>query len=419
MNGNFTQKSFFKSTIASFVLFFLTFFTAAAQPDYDFRNAKLVSGTDLQEGAVYLFADVKTGVDAFVTISKITAGVTLAILDDTSGYTEALQPSLDTKSKKKGYVEMQIDFVYAGTNIPYLQKEVPITCIDVDGTKDIGTKGHNLHEFDQINMGPGSYVNYSMTGFELDVKQASSWVTGTNVAGIDYPGRDTSATQVMFTVVNANISTALIRVGVDNSTSDVDAYRLRSVYFKKFVYANGLLAVSPLRSFNGVNKNNAIIFNATFTNTSNIRSVELEKAIGNSQFIAIGTIFLSADISFTDNNPVAGTSYYRLKITSANDEVSYSSLLRFNVTESVKQGFKVYPSVIANNTTISVTADKTENAAFQLLDLSGRIVYQQGIYLQSGNNVTFVNALRNINPGNYIAMVKSGDKIYSQQVIKQ
>jgi hypothetical protein len=421
MNGNFTQLSFTKSTLASVVLFFLTFFTAAAQPDYDFRDPVLVSGTDRQEGSVYLFENVKPGVDAFVTIVTITNGITLAILDDGSGYPEALQPSLNTKSKKKGYVEMQIDFVYAGTKTPYFQKEVPITCIDVDGMKNTDAKGNDLHEFDQINMGPGSYVNYTMTGFELDVKQTGSWVTGTNIGGIDYPGRDTLATQVMFTVVNANISTATIRVGVDNSTSDVDAYRLRSVYFKKFVYANGLLAASPLRSFNGVNKNSTITFNASFNSANNLRSVQLEKSIGNNTFSIIGEMFSSvaADISFTDNAPAAGTNYYRLKIIAANGEVSYSNLLRFNITESAKQGFKIYPTVIANNTTINITADKTENSAFQLLDLAGRIVYQQGIYLQSGNNVTVLNVLGNINPGNYIAMVKTGNKIYSQQVVKQ
>lgn len=411
--------SFLKSTIISFVLFFLTSFTATAQPDYDFRNPILVSGTDRLAGAVYLFSNVKPGVDAFVTITTITNGVLLAVVDDVSGYPEALQPSLDTKSKRKGYVEMTIDFVYAGTHTPYLQKEIPITCIDVDGIANADGHGHGVYEFDEINMGPGSYVNYSMTGFELDVRQVGPWVTGKNIGGIDYPGRDTSATQVMFTVVNANISRAIIRVGVDNSTSDLDAYRLRSVYFKKFVYANGLLAASPLRSFNGINKNSAITFNASFTNTNNLRSVELEKAAGNSQFTSIGEMLLSNDISFTDNAPAAGTNYYRLKITGANGQVSYSSLLRFNIAESVKQGFKIYPSVIANNTTISVTADKTENSAFQLMDLTGRIVYQQGLYLQNGNNVTVVNSLGSVTPGNYIAMLKTGDKIYSQQVIKQ
>jgi hypothetical protein len=419
MNRNFTQLPFFKSTITSFVLFLLTFFTATAQPDYDFRNAKLVSGTINEEGAIYLFENVKPGVDAFVTLSKITNGIILAEIDAGSGYPEALQPTLDTKSKKKGYVEMKIDFVYAGSNTPYLQKEVPITCIDVDGIADADGHGHGVHEFDEINMGAGSYVNYSMTGFELDVKQVGSWVTGKNIRGIDYPGRDTSATQVMFTVVNANISTATIRVGVDNSTSDVDAYRLRSVYFKKFVYANGLLAAPSLRSFVGVNKNNGITLTAGFTSTNGLRQVQLERAVGNNSFLTIAVMTSLNDLNFSFTDNAAGVVYYRLKLTGLDGQISYSPVLRFTGNEIAQKEFKVYPSVTSGAVTINIAASKAESSSFQLLDVSGRVVYQQPMQLQAGNNANVVNTPLNLSKGNYIAMVKTADKVYSQQIIKQ
>ncbi len=418
MIANFTQLSFLKSTITSVVLFFLTFFTAAAQPDYDFRDAKLISGTLNQEGAVYRFENVKPGVDAFVTLTRITNGIMLAEIDAGSGYPEALQPTLDTKSKKKGYVEMTIDFVYAGTNTPYLQKEVPITCIDVDGIADADGHGHGVHEFDEINMGPGCYINYSMTGFELDVKQVGSWVTGKNIRGIDYPGRDTSAAQVMFTVVNANISRAIVRVGVDNSTSETDAWRLRSVYFKKFAYANGLLAAPSLRSFVGVSKSNGVTLTASFGSTNSLREVVLESSLGNNAFSTIAVASLSdLNFSFTDN--AAGVVYYRLKLTGLDGGVSYSSVLRFTGNEISQNEFKVYPTMITSNITINTPATKVENAVFQLLDVSGRMVYQQSMQLHAGNNAQVVNTPANLNRGNYIAMVKAGDKIYSQQVIKR
>lgn len=419
MNGNFTRLSFLKSTITSFVLFLVTFITATAQPDYDFRNPQLVSGIINEEGSVYLFEKVKPGVDAFVTISKITSGIMLAEIDAGSGYPEALQPTLDTKSKKKGYVEMRIDFVYAGTNTAFLQKEIPITCIDVDGIADADGHGHGVHEFDEINMGAGSYINYSMTGFELDVKQAGSWVTGKNIRGVDYPGRDTSATQVMFTVVNANISTATVRVGVDNSTSEVDAYRLRSVYFKKFTYANGLLAVPSLRSFVGVSKANGVTLTASFASTNSLRQVVLERSLGNSAFLTISELTSLTDLSFSFTDNAAGVVYYRLKLTGLDGQISYSSVLRFTGNEISQKEFKVYPSVTSGAVTINITASKAESSSFQLLDVSGRVVYQQPMQLQAGNNANIVNAPSNLNKGNYIAMVKTADRVYSQQIIKQ
>jgi hypothetical protein len=419
MNGNFTQLSFFKSAFASIALFLASFFTVSAQPDYDFRNPVLVSGTDKEEGAVYLFSNVKPGVDAFVTISNITNGITLVELDAGSGYPEALQPTLDTKSKKKGYVELSFQFVHAGTTTPYIQKEIPITCIDVDGSADADGKGHPLKEFDQINMGPGSYVNYSMVGFELDIKRTGDWITGENKGGVEYPGRDTSAKQVMFTVVNANISTAIVRVGVDNATSDLDVQRLRSVYFMKFQYSHALLATSPLRSFNGINKNNTITLTASFASTYGIGNIQVEKAIGSRSFATMVTMNIAEDNNFIFTDNATSVVYYRLKITGLNGVISYSNVLRFAGNETTRQEFKIYPGVTSGNITVNVNAGKPENAAFQLLDLSGRTVYQQPIQLQAGNNAVAVNSLGNMHPGNYIAVVKTGDKVYSQQIVKQ
>lgn len=420
MNGNFTQFSFIKkSAVISFALIVVTFFTTSAQPDYDFRNPVLVSGTDKLQGAVYRFDNVKAGVDAFVTIADISNGITLAELDAGSGYPEALQPTLDTKSKKKGFVELIIDFVYAGTGTPYLQKEIPITCIDVDGSADNDGKGHPLKEFDEINMGPGSYFNYSMVGFELDVKRNGNWVTGVNKGGVEYPGRDTSAKQVMFTVVNANISRAIVRVGVDNSTTEIDVQRLRSVYFMKFNYPNALLAVSPLRSFNGFTRNNTVTLTADFISTGGLRGVQLEKSGNGSSFEYATTLPVSGDnvLAFTDN--ISGAAFYRLKVTGLDGQVSYSNVLRFNGNGALQQGFKIYPSILKNNATVNVTADRTQNASFQLLDLSGRMVYQQNMPLQAGNNAAFVTIQGNVNPGNYIAVVKAGGNIYSQQIVKE
>jgi hypothetical protein len=94
-NGS-TQIDLSKSILL--ILFILTIsLKAFCQPDYDFRNSILVSGTDKQIGAVYLFKNVKTGVDATVTILDITGGVTLNTIDRGSGYNE--QTSLQLVDK--------------------------------------------------------------------------------------------------------------------------------------------------------------------------------------------------------------------------------------------------------------------------------------------------------------------------------
>src|SRR6478752_5225687 len=111
MKTNFTLKIFLLRSV--FILLLFSYVKAGfSQPDYDFRNPVLVSGTDKQIGAVYLFSNVKPGVDAFVTIKDITGGIELNTIDGGSGYTEALQPVLDVPAYANGYVEFDVDFVF-------------------------------------------------------------------------------------------------------------------------------------------------------------------------------------------------------------------------------------------------------------------------------------------------------------------
>jgi len=214
---------------------------ATAQPDYSFTGATRISGTNLQTGATYRFSNVRPGIDAIMTITDITPGIGLTELDGSSGYPATLQPTITAAPWTNGYVEMTITFKQGGTNTNMVQPQLAVTAIDVDGVTNFDGQGHSLHEFDQVNMG-GGYADFNALGGQLSISQSGNWFTGTNIAGVDYPGRDTSSQQVMFSVINANVTTLVLRVGVNNQTAS-PASRLRSVYFKKFNYNNSILAL--------------------------------------------------------------------------------------------------------------------------------------------------------------------------------
>jgi len=235
------------------VVFLFGNLSVSAQPKYDFRNATKISGTSRQAGALYRFPNVRTGTDALVTITAITGGIVLDELDGTSsGFAEAFQPVITAPAHAKGYVEFSIVFVTAGTATPVVQTEIPVTPIDVDG------KNNNVFEFDDIYRYSGSYVDYNTLGGELSLTYPSAnWVEGKNTAGIDYGGVDTTAKQVMFTVVNASTSTLIVRTGADNK-SNSSQQRLRSLYFKKFTYPNSILALNETRSNRAPVTNNPV-----------------------------------------------------------------------------------------------------------------------------------------------------------------
>jgi len=107
MKSNGTLKPF--ARLAWIILLTLLFSITYGQPDYDFRNGTLISGTVNQMGSVYRFNNVKPGVDAFITITDISTGITVTELDAGSGYAEALQPTLLIQPFSKGYLEMKLE----------------------------------------------------------------------------------------------------------------------------------------------------------------------------------------------------------------------------------------------------------------------------------------------------------------------
>ena len=418
MKPNFTySKLIFRWLLFAAPLFPITTY---AQPDYDFRNHVLISGTDLQVGAVYLFPSVKPGVDAIMTLTHISSGITVVEMDGSSGFPEALQPTLEVSPFTNGYLEMHFDLVVAGTSTPSVQTEVPVTCIDVDGWLDNDGLGNPLHEFDEIDLG-GGYVDYQLTGGELTMSQSGTWFNGKNNGGLDYPGRDTLARQVMFTVVNGNISSFTIRVGVDNS-STVAMQRLRSIYFKKFSYPNSVLSKSSLVSFRGLEKDQNIELLWTITQQHNIRTVVVEKGNRLARFSAIGEV--SPNVSagqvlyhYQDTKANEGNIYYRLKIISVSGKITYSNIIAF-YSKDVANELLIYPSVVQGSATVYLKSERAAIAQIQLVDYSGRVFSQKNVPVHAGTNNIAVNDFTSIRPGNYLVIVRVNNKVYNQKIFK-
>lgn len=310
-----------------------------AQPEYSFTNPQRISGSNLQVNSKYRFSSVRPGIDALMTITAISPGIGLTQLDGPSGYAATLQPTITADPWTSGYVEMTITFVNAGTSTPMVQPQLAATPFDVDGVTNFDGQGHNLYEFDQVDMG-GGYVDFSTVGGELSISQSGNWFTGTNIAGVDYPGRDTSAQQVMFSVLNTNVTTVVLRFGVNNQTSKA-AERERCVYFKKFVFNNSILAIrEPNR--------------------------------------------------------------LRRETKTSNPDV-----------------FSIYPTVIQQQATISIDAKRDGWANFEVYDLSGRLVINQQIMVNKGDNKVPFFGSSKMGNGNYVALLKMDGSVYNYKLIKQ
>jgi hypothetical protein len=403
------------------LLILILSFSTKAQPDYIFRGAVLVSGTDLQPGAQYRFSNVKPGVDGMLTILGMTEDMTLKELDGPSGFDEAFQPYINCAPKKNGHVDFLLEFVITGTTIPMVQLEVPLTAIDIDGYEFPDDK---LFETDGFEESASYFIDYDMLGTSLEVKKSSNWFEAINKSAITYDGIDTIQHDVMFSMVHAGVSSVRFRVGADNRSAN-SMTRLRSVYFKKFIYANSFLSKSALLSFSGYEKNNKVNLNWKLAEDHTFSKIEIQKAVSVNKFELAREISITAShtnqylFDFTDNAPLQGNAYYRLKLISSNGTVTYSNILAFRNNSDRSNSFKIYPSSIQTNATISVVTSKAGTAVLQLIDYGGRIIHKQQITINEGSNNVQLNSMANVTGGNYLAVLRMDNNTYTQKIIKQ
>jgi hypothetical protein len=414
-----------QSTLCLLLLSFLTLLQTAiqAQPDYTFKSPVLQSGTALQPGAVYLFSNVKTNVNARVTVMGATGGVTLSAIDENwTGFDEAFQPFIDIKPNANGYVEFKIEFLNAANGNLQQQGQIPVTCIDVDGvTYDDGV----LYEQDQVQYMPG-YYDFKMTGSNLQVVNPPNWVTIKNTSGVSYAGIDTVAKDVMATVVNRNTSTFLLRIGALNTSDEESEIRYRSVYFKKFNYGHAEpLALGSLLSFSGSDKQKAVELKGIIANNNKFDKIIIEKGSSSSSFEKIGQLPLtisSSEVSFTflDNNVNQAINYYRIRLVSSIDQSQeISNTLMIRNSNELNNDLKIYNSIVQGSSpSLTMQSKNNVEAALQIVDMSGRMVYANKTRLNAGTNIINLSNFTT-GKGNFLVVIKTQERSITQKIIVQ
>ncbi len=417
-----------KTRIILFTLLLICLSTASfSQPDYIFKSPVLESGTDLQINAVYRFKTVKQGTDALVKIISTSGDITLNSIDENwTGYDEAFQPFINVPPSSNGYVEFEISFVTPNGKNPKNQAEVPITCVDIDG---LAFNNGNIFEKDQIELING-YYDFSGASQQLLTTTANDvsntqWIGGLNTTGQYIDGIDTVDKNIMYSVVNANISKVRVKIGAMNTSPTKNDVRYRSVYFKKFSYPSSFLSVSSLQNFTATKKSGLTELNWKMNNQITYTTMQLEKSYNGSLWQTVDNydmkdgIAAANTITFNYTTTETNKTYYRLKITGLNNTISYSNILVVQADESTSK-FKVYPTAVSNTTTIQVSSNANNTGVITITDLQGRIVFTQKTKLNKGANQIQVTGLENINTkGQYLVSLVSNEQKNSTWIYKQ
>jgi hypothetical protein len=393
-----------------------------------FRNPRLETpaNTDLKVGAVYLFEDVITGVDARLKIDTLKNGARVSKLDDNSsglGYSDALQPEIQSGNViGASYAVFTITFYNANTSTVKNLQTVNATALDIDGNL-------TLKEFVEMRMGNGAVANY-MGGVTLDITLLNLLLgkfKGENLLGIERSGIDTTSFSNMFTANNSGISSFSVRFGT-NTLVPSSGTRQFSLYMKGFAYPSQMTLPVELVSFTAALNTNKVDLKWTTATERNVSHFVVEKSLDGKDYTDAGVVFAygntseKMNYSFTDKNinvSQPGVIYYRLRSIDIDTKTQYSQVRMIRIGKQSESNITVltYPNPVANELRVTVPGGwQGKKVSYEVLSNNGRLT----IRTESGNSSqTEAINVSSLSPGMYVVRVTCNGETATQKIVKQ
>jgi hypothetical protein len=119
----------------------------------------------------------------------------------------------------------------------------------------------------------------------------------------------------------------------------------------------------------------------------------------------------------TDDKPLAGESYYRLKQTDFNGEFAYSNIDPVDCSSGQPFNFKsAYYSSESNEINLVFTASSGDSYKYSLLNLTGQLIQTKSGQASSGTNNIQINA-NGLSTGIYMVILQNNGKTFSRKVL--
>jgi hypothetical protein len=189
---------------------------------------------------------------------------------------------------------------------------------------------------------------------------------------VDADGNFTNATILNTPTITINAAAGIATITVPASTFNSTPY-----FTLASVSANTILAIQ-LKSFAGICKDQAIQLRWTSL-TPTAYDFTVERSQDKVNFSPVGTVKdnVTDIFSWTDQAPLPGTLYYRLKTTQDNGSTLYSTILTVNSCNTT--AIQLYTNPSTNESTLMLQLQKNDQPEISLYDLAGRRVEVQGL----------------------------------------
>jgi len=158
--------------------------------------------------------------------------------------------------------------------------------------------------------------------------------------------------------------------------------------------ANSALPLTLL-DFKGKPNDNKIMLQWLAVNEVSTKEFIIERASDGNLFSPIGSIAAQSTqnnnlYNFTDNKPLAGNNFYRLKMLDTDGRLSYSNIISINFENNITE-IIVYPNPATNTINLKIISDKNESIVVKVTAASGKLLLECLITLNTGITISPIN----------------------------
>jgi hypothetical protein len=397
------------------------------QNGLSFKNPILqtAAATDRNVGAIYLFEDVATGVDARLVIDTLVNGAKVSKIDDNSsglGYENALQPEVQSGNViGNSYAVFTIRFYEANSMVPKTLQSVNATALDIDGNL-------TLKEFAEVRMGNGGTASYMGTTLDLSLLNLLlGKFKAQNILGIERTGIDTTAFSNMFTARNTAVSSFSVIYGTTTLLPTTTA-RQFSLYMKGFSYPSQITLPVELVSFSAVLNGNKSDLKWTTATEKNVSHFVVEKSLDGKEFEQAGIVFAYGNTSermnysFSDskiNTSRAGMIYYRLRSVDIDEKSQLSMIKMIRIGKQADQTMAIltYPNPVTNELRVTIPGNwQGKKVSYEVLNNNGRLSIRTEATSSSQTEAINVSQLIT---GVYFVRATCNGETAVQKIVKQ
>jgi len=175
-----------------------------------------------------------------------------------------------------------------------------------------------------------------------------------------------------------------------------------------------------LTGFTAAKNANAVDLSWNTESEQNSAYFNVERSADGVNFAAIGKVNSAGNSTqtikykFTDNSPLAGRNYYRLRQVDLDGQFALSSIVSVNMSVN-SSSVSLYPNPVLNQAQVQYPK-AVKGAAYKIVSMDGRVM-QSGILQENSTQMNIT--MGGLKSGVYVLIINNNGEQYQQRIQKQ